>query len=80
MVERFRDWCPEVRKLCSLAGEFLKWKLADFDQLDHWVSESGKVCLLGDACHRKSALVQHTCNRLGTRVSNMHSNHHELQQ
>lgn len=51
LVERFRDWCPEVRKLCAMTGQYLKWKLADFDSLDHWVSESGKVCLLGDACH-----------------------------
>ena len=50
-MERFKDWCPEVRKLCAMTGEYLKWKLADFDQLDHWVSESGKVALVGDACH-----------------------------
>ena len=51
LVQRFKDWCPEVRKLCAMTGEYLKWKLADFDQLDHWTSESGKVALLGDACH-----------------------------
>lgn len=51
LVERFKDWCPQVRKLCMMTGEYLKWKLADFDMLDHWGAESGKVCLLGDACH-----------------------------
>lgn len=51
LVQRFKDWCPQVRKLCAMTGEYLKWKLADFDMLEHWVSESGKVCLLGDACH-----------------------------
>jgi salicylate hydroxylase len=51
LVERFKDWCPEVRKLCAMTGEYLKWKLADFDQLDHWVSSGGSVCLLGDSCH-----------------------------
>ena len=51
LVERFKDWCPEVRKLCAMTGEYLKWKLADFDQLDQWVHPSGKVCVLGDACH-----------------------------
>lgn len=51
LIERFQGWCPEVQKLCAMTGEYLKWKLADFDQLDHWVSESGKACLLGDACH-----------------------------
>jgi len=51
LVNRFKDWCPEVRKLCAMTGEYLKWKLADFDQLDHWVHEIGKVCLLADSCH-----------------------------
>ncbi|TKA83350.1 hypothetical protein B0A55_00603 [Friedmanniomyces simplex] len=51
LVERFKDWCPEVKRLCAMTGEYLKWKLADFDQLDRWVHPSGKVCLLGDACH-----------------------------
>ena len=51
LVERFKSWCPQVQKLCAMTGEYLKWKLADFDQLDHWVSASGKVALAGDACH-----------------------------
>lgn len=51
LVERFKNWCPQVQKLCAMTGEYLKWKLADFDMLDHWISESGKACLLGDACH-----------------------------
>ena len=51
LVERFKDWCPQVRKLCAMAGEYLKWRLADFDKLDHWVGEGGRVVLLGDACH-----------------------------
>lgn len=48
LVERFKDWCEPVRKLCAMTGEYLKWKLADFDSLDHWVHASGKVALLGD--------------------------------
>lgn len=51
LVERFKDWCEPVRKLCGLTGTYLKWKLADFDQLQRWVHPSGKVALLGDACH-----------------------------
>lgn len=51
LVERFADWCSPVRKLCRLTGTYLKWKLADFDSLEHWVHPSGKVTLLGDACH-----------------------------
>lgn len=51
LMERFKNWCEPVRKLCALTGDYLKWKLADFDQLDRWVHPSGKVALLGDACH-----------------------------
>ncbi|KAJ9639233.1 hypothetical protein H2204_003844 [Knufia peltigerae] len=51
LVKRFEDWCYPVRKLCGLTGQYLKWKLADFDQLDRWVHPSGKVALLGDSSH-----------------------------
>lgn len=34
-----------------MTGQHLKWKLADFDSLEHWVSDKGVVCLLGDSCH-----------------------------
>ena len=51
LVKRFADWCPQVRKLCALTSDYLKWKLADFDHLQRWVHPSGKVCILGDACH-----------------------------
>lgn len=51
LIQRFQDWCYPVRKLCSLTGQYLKWKLADFDQLQSWVHPSNKVVLLGDACH-----------------------------
>ncbi|KAJ7206277.1 salicylate hydroxylase [Mycena pura] len=51
LVERFKDWCPQVRKLCALSGTYLKWKLADFAQLARWVHPSGRAALLGDACH-----------------------------
>lgn len=51
LIKRFADWCEPVRKLCSLTGVYLKWKLADFEQLQRWVHPNGKVALLGDACH-----------------------------
>lgn len=51
LVERFKNWCPEVRKLCSLTGRYLKWRLADFKKLGRWVHPSGKMALLGDSCH-----------------------------
>jgi salicylate hydroxylase len=51
LVKRFASWCEPVRKLCSLTGTYLKWRLADFDRLQRWVHPSGKVAILGDACH-----------------------------
>ena len=52
LVERFKKWCPEVRKLVGLTGRYLKWRLADFPEpLRRWVHGKGKVVLLGDACH-----------------------------
>ncbi|KIK62582.1 hypothetical protein GYMLUDRAFT_164764 [Collybiopsis luxurians FD-317 M1] len=53
LVERFKDgWCPVVQRLCSMTGEYVKWKLAELEQpLKRWVHPSGKVALLGDACH-----------------------------
>ena len=51
VVKRFAEWCEPVRKICGLTGRYLKWKLADFDQLKRWVHPGGKVAILGDACH-----------------------------
>jgi len=51
LVKRFQGWCEPVKKLCALTGEYLKWKLADIEQLERWVHPSGKVVLLGDASH-----------------------------
>ncbi|KAJ7169305.1 salicylate hydroxylase [Mycena crocata] len=51
LTARFADWCPEVRRLCALSGTYLKWKLADFAELERWVHPAGRVALLGDACH-----------------------------
>lgn len=51
LIERFKDWCKPVRKMTELTGTYLKWKLADFDQLERWVHPSHKAVLLGDSCH-----------------------------
>lgn len=51
LIERFKDWCKPVRKMTELTGTYLKWKLADFDQLDRWIHPSNKAVLLGDSCH-----------------------------
>ncbi|ETN46758.1 uncharacterized protein HMPREF1541_00947 [Cyphellophora europaea CBS 101466] len=51
LLQRFSDWCPEVKAILSLTGTYLKWKLADFDQLKTWVHPSNRAVLLGDSCH-----------------------------
>ena len=40
-----------VRKLLGFITSTLKWRLKDGKALDKWVHESGRVVLLGDACH-----------------------------
>ena len=40
-----------VRKLLGFVQSTLKWRLMDRKPLDKWTHESGRVTLLGDACH-----------------------------
>ncbi|KAJ7266400.1 hypothetical protein B0H12DRAFT_1099515 [Mycena haematopus] len=47
----FAGWEPRVQKLLALVSHTLIWPLFDRDPLDTWVHPSGKVALLGDACH-----------------------------
>ncbi|KAI6115943.1 hypothetical protein F5141DRAFT_636270 [Pisolithus sp. B1] len=51
MKEEFVGWEPRIQKLLSLIPSTLKWKLMDRAPLDTWIHESGKLTLLGDACH-----------------------------
>lgn len=51
LQERFSSWEPRVTKLCSLAQNFMKWRLCDVPNVSTWVHPSGKACLLGDSCH-----------------------------
>lgn len=51
LCHRFEDWEPRVRKLCSLTGDFMRWRLCDLANLSTWSHPSGKAVLLGDACH-----------------------------
>jgi hypothetical protein len=44
------NWCS-VAKLLALVPSTLIWPLFDRDPLETWVHPSGKVALLGDACH-----------------------------
>ena len=45
----FEGWHPQVRGILNAVGETYIWALFDRKPLDHW--SSGRVTLLGDACH-----------------------------
>ncbi|KAJ7632133.1 hypothetical protein FB45DRAFT_977986 [Roridomyces roridus] len=47
----FAGWEPRVQKLLNLVQTTLIWPLMYREPLDDWVSPSGKVVLMGDACH-----------------------------
>ncbi|KAF7373894.1 FAD/NAD P-binding domain-containing protein [Mycena sanguinolenta] len=47
----FVGWEPRVQKLLALVSHTLIWPLFDREPLDTWVHPSGRVALLGDACH-----------------------------
>ncbi|KAL7625889.1 hypothetical protein AAE478_005113 [Parahypoxylon ruwenzoriense] len=51
LCTRFAGWEHRVQKLCSLTGDFMKWRLCDLPDLTRWVHPSGKAVLLGDSCH-----------------------------
>ena len=40
-----------VRKLLGYVQSTLKWRLMDRRPLNNWIHDSGRVILLGDACH-----------------------------
>jgi len=40
-----------VRKLLGFVQSTLKWRLMDRRPLNKWIHDSGRVILLGDACH-----------------------------
>ena len=40
-----------VRKILGFVQSTLKWRLMDRKPLDRWIHDSGRVILLGDACH-----------------------------
>ncbi|KAJ5094746.1 hypothetical protein N7456_010607 [Penicillium angulare] len=57
------EWCEEVRELASLVQEdCVSWTLGEVPPLPSYVSESGKVALVGDAAH---ALLPHAAQGAG---------------
>ncbi|KAG2733501.1 hypothetical protein G9P44_003026 [Scheffersomyces stipitis] len=51
MRHHYRNFDPIVVRLLSKVQSVLKWVLADLPMLPRYVSESGKVVLIGDAAH-----------------------------
>lgn len=51
MRRDFEDFEPRARKLLGLVQATVRWRLLDRKILNKWVHESGRVVLLGDACH-----------------------------
>jgi salicylate hydroxylase len=51
MRERYRDWDPIITRLIDLVPQCLKWQNAELEKLDDWLSQSGRVVLVGDASH-----------------------------
>lgn len=51
MNEHYKDFDPVIKKVLSKVKSCLNWKVADLPSLPTWVSESGKVVLIGDAAH-----------------------------
>ena len=51
--ELFADWDPVLLQLLTLAdtAEVVQWRLMDIEPLPTWRADTGKVALLGDACH-----------------------------
>ncbi|KAG8931267.1 hypothetical protein FRC03_011366 [Tulasnella sp. 419] len=51
MREDFAGWDPKLMKILNMIPSTLNWKLMDRKPLNTWIHPSGKVALLGDACH-----------------------------
>ena len=51
LEERYSVLPHRVRKLLGFVQSTLKWRLMDRKPLDKWIHDSGRVILLGDACH-----------------------------
>lgn len=47
----FAGWDPKLQKILNMVPSTLKWKLMGRQPLETWVHPSGRIALLGDACH-----------------------------
>lgn len=51
MRSHYDHFDPTIKRVVSKVTSCLKWKLADLPPLPRWVSESGRVVVMGDAAH-----------------------------
>jgi len=51
MRDHYKNFDPVIRQLLTHVKTVLKWVLADLPMLPRWVSDSGRVVLIGDAAH-----------------------------
>jgi salicylate hydroxylase len=51
MKQHFRGWDPKLLKVINMIRNTLKWPLLTGKPLKRWVSESGKLVIIGDAAH-----------------------------
>ncbi|KAK5065096.1 hypothetical protein LTR84_000932 [Exophiala bonariae] len=51
MRETYANFDPLIRKVIDKVTTCLRWTLADLPPLPTWLSQSGKVVLIGDAAH-----------------------------
>jgi len=51
MRKMHENWDLTLRKIFNNVDRCVKWKLAYIPPLETWVSESGKVVIIGDAAH-----------------------------
>lgn len=51
MREHFEGWDPTLTKIIGMIEKTLKWPLLSGSPLKRWISESGKLLIMGDAAH-----------------------------
>jgi salicylate hydroxylase len=61
--KKFAHFAPVVRKMLELAKpeDCYIWRLSEMPPLERWVSESGKVVIVGDAGHAMLPYANQAC-------------------
>ncbi|KAL5532370.1 hypothetical protein ACEPAF_5940 [Sanghuangporus sanghuang] len=64
MKNEVADWCPIVRKLVSLVDSATYEPVLDYNPLEKWVSNSGRVAIMGDAAHSLLPFTHQALNNI----------------